>query len=926
MNAIEIQPFAPSPRFTPREIIRLTQSQHGIDLCFGQLRDVAYGQIELIAVFRSGRPQPVPRLMLCITGQERPFLVPADGISYTAFGLPASLGEEEALRRFLGLIGERHPELKITASSERFLAGQPLEEVHPSEIPSRGTSMRVALDASLAAGLKPLAVREPSAEPDSAPTERAQGAARRPSTSATGEPATTTTTSPAAVESMASRYRQIRARLGIASPEPPPPVLPPFGPELRYGPHRRGELAKAFEGSPAPVRMHFRERLVGFGVALAVSLVPLLYLGCLVGLSYAIFHLAGTRGRDLAVSLVDGRWNAGGFSFLLTILVCIYLLFVLLSLLFPGRTVPRYSLFLKRNQELVLFGFVEQLSKILKAPVPERIEVAIEADVAIALRPKEQGQALTLTLGLPMVAGAKLSQLTGLIGREMAMLTERSDSWLIAYTEGLRTSLERMLADCLERQERTVRGLESRAEEGKSGLGSIVRGLGSFVFFSLARILATIFATLGDWTAGWSRRWLGRAARQVEQRLVGPRTTLSVEALARDLRSAHREVIGGVASASSGFPRLDHLPAQVVFESLVEEPSRHRPPSSEEPRPVFQSSLPATVLFRDFAELSRRATVEYYRSQGIRKPDLEPIERFLDRQWDDAELEASLRRFFGGTVTSRRPVPVAPRLEASDRPNEALLPAVLGLRGEFEATLATYRADLEDHDVATDCRLGAREAYKLVEADLEHQGIPVSEWKVLEEDALRRLQELGPVIQQHEKRSGQRLMSTLQLLSDADLRSQIPGCEGWQGEVPQLLSTVVTINRSFQAVLELRDRYNVLETLHDVGDQSEEGRRLALEIFEREIETLYSPVSKLYRGLGSLANVFHYGGLDLGLAIRGIPQDYFALSRELLGRIYEVYFRALGRLAYIAERLELASGLAPFPDQGAFPESRPWRG
>ena len=54
---------------------------------------------------------------------------------------------------------------------------------------------------------------------------------------------------------------------------------------------------------------------------------------------------------------------------------------------------------------------------------------------------------------------------------------------------------------------------------------------------------ATIFATRGDWTAGWSRRWLGRAARQVEQRLVGPRTTLSVEALARDLRSAHREVI-----------------------------------------------------------------------------------------------------------------------------------------------------------------------------------------------------------------------------------------------------------------------------------------------------------------------------------------------------------------------------------------------
>lgn len=912
MEIVEIQPYAPSPRFTPREIVRLTASASGIDLCFGQLRDVAFGQIESLTVFASGRPRPTTRLLLCVAGQDRPLVLEAGGIDFAAFGIPASSSTDESLRQLLSVFERHSPSLVTSSSTGRFHQGSRPEEAHESEIPSLGTSLRVAGNPRLAVGLQPMVSRGTPA------TQAAAG-----TTPASPERAERPTTQGAGTESV--RVRRIMRLLGFSSPTPPPPLLPPFGSDLRYGPHRRAELAKCFTGVPEPVRMTFAERLTATAVALCLLLVPLLYLAMLGGAIYAIYHLALTRGRELVEVMVSGAWNPSAFSFILTILLCIYFISVLLSLLFPGRPQTRYSMFLKRGQDLVVFGYVEQLAKTLKAPAPERIEVAIEADVAVAMRPRDEGEALTLTLGLPLVSGLGLAQLTGLLGREMAILAERSDSSLLRFSEGLRQRLERMLADCLERQERTARGLESRADQGQSGLGNVLRGLFSFIFFSLARWLATFFATLGEWIGGWSKRWLERAALQTEVRLVGSDVATSAAAQLRLLRAAHREVVAGIASPSSGMPRLDHLPSQIVFESMLQEASRNPPTVAGDGEPVFRSNLPASVLFRDFAALSRQVTLEYYRSQGIRKVELEPIEAYLESQWDSHELRRSLDRYFAGTITTRRPLPVAPRLESQERGADEMVDTLMGLRGEFEAGLDAYREALADYDVAIDCRLGAREAFKLTEADLEHQGMSVDEWKVLEEDAIDHLEELGPRLQEHEKRSGQRLMAALLLLTDPGFGDTLPGAEGWRREVPQLLSIITTINRSFQALLELRDRHAVLETLEGLRERSEEDHRLALDIFERELDTLYSPVGKLYRGLGELANLFHFGGRDFGLVIRGIPVDYYALSGEVLGRIYEIYFRALSRLAYIAERIELASGLAPLPDHGAFPESRPWR-
>jgi hypothetical protein len=304
---------------------------------------------------------------------------------------------------------------------------------------------------------------------------------------------------------------------------------------------------------------------------------------------------------------------------------------------------------------------------------------------------------------------------------------------------------------------------------------------------------------------------------------------------------------------------------------------------------------------------------------------LEPAEGFLSRLCDEAISYDVLYRYFGGTINSRRPVPVAPSLDAKGRSADELVAVLEQQRGTFEGNLDAYWAAVEDFDVIVDCRLGAREAFKLAEVDFEHQGLGVAEWKTMEQDAIARLQDVSGQLEAFEKQAGQRLMAALLLMTDGPWVARLADGEAWRERVPKLLAVVAEINSNFRSLLELRDRHAVLSTLRHIESRDVEGKRLLLELFEREIDTLYPPILALYKGLESTPDLFHINGLDVGLMIRGVANDYFDLAGDVLRRVYALYFRALAELATLGEQLEAAAGLEPLTDRGPFPEARPWQ-
>ena len=951
MKTATLHHYAASPRFTPREIVRLAAAEGGLDFCFGFLRQVPFQQVRLVAAYRSGRPEEVPHLLLIVGGQDRPFIVKAADIAYSEFGLEAGESETQGLKGFVAHLARHHPGITVPDDTARFVFEGDLPAVHPSAVPSLATSLRVMLDPELGEGIRRLAA-PPGAEsgagkpkptaPGSSergPSERGPSSASQPSRP--GEPAQAVSGAKAGPHregDMADRPWQERLRIGLDAPVPPTPLLPPFGPALRYGPRRRGELLKGFRDAVPELVLSGLERVLLPLFGLGMFLVPLLYLASIGGLSYVIYHVASTDGQAVVEGSVEGNLESGSFSFVLIILVCIYLIFALLSPIFTRQARERHRLHVQRGQELVLFGFVDYLAKVLDTPVPQRIEVVHEADISVFHRQRDDGnKEFVMILGLPLICGLSLEELVGLMSRELAPFAYRPGGDAQAYIARQHRRWERILADYVVYQEGLASRLDEKVRRGDVGFLTVVFGFLAFVFFSSTRWVVTFFVKLAEWISLIPRRWARRDAERYQRQMVGDGATDLGLSRQQQLQDAHRQfvlqldVVGKTASTegeSQGPVLLDHLPAQLVLSSLANQDVAGRRSGLGGPKakpPIFRSSLPSTVLFHDFASLARKATTDFYRSQGVRGQPLQPVDAFLDRLRDQAVSKDALHRFFGSTINSRRPVPVAPQLKPKERSMQDLMAILAAQRRKFDAALPNYRAAVEDFDVIVDCRLGAREAFKLVEVDFEHQGMGVEEWKSMEQDAVQRMQELSATLEGFERQAGQRLMSALLLLADRQRAARLPNGERSFERIPHLLRVVATINRHFRPLLELRDRYTVLSTLREIETRSPEDQRLLLELFEREIDTLYPPILALYKGLETVTDPFHIQGCDAGLLVHGVANDYFDLAGDVLRRIYNVYSRALSDLAAIAEQVELAAGLEPLEDRGPFPEARPWR-
>ncbi len=118
-------------------------------------------------------------------------------------------------------------------------------------------------------------------------------------------------------------------------------------------------------------------------------------------------------------------------------------------------------------------------------------------------------------------------------------------------------------------------------------------------------------------------------------------------------------------------------------------------------KPKFCSTLPATVLFHDFARPARQLTSDFYR--GLERPrfELEPFGDFLER-YDNLvpESAAALFTLRRSPSLRRRAVPVAAALPANPRPLEHQAASLAAARKQLSASLPNYRHLLVQLDAA----------------------------------------------------------------------------------------------------------------------------------------------------------------------------------------------------------------------------------
>src|SRR5262245_13046514 len=167
------------------------------------------------------------------------------------------------------------------------------------------------------------------------------------------------------------------------------------------------------EVTPAPVSRFYK---VGLGaVAFVMVLLPVLYIGIIVLVAYAVYdHAVYPR-----YQLGSGLWALLGY--LAPIIVGTILVFFMIKPLFARRSKAVEALRLEPQEEPELFRFVNTICDLVKAPRPRCVQLNLQINAYASLHRGLLGlfrRDLTLTIGLPLVAGLNLRQFGGVLAHE----------------------------------------------------------------------------------------------------------------------------------------------------------------------------------------------------------------------------------------------------------------------------------------------------------------------------------------------------------------------------------------------------------------------------------------------------------------------------------------------------------------------------
>ncbi|MEZ6063113.1 MAG: M48 family metalloprotease [Planctomycetaceae bacterium] len=280
------------------------------------------------------------------------------------------------------------------------------------------------------------------------------------------------------------------------------------------------QVLGAFTGKIKPVRRTMLYRIGVIGVAIFVVVLPVLYVA-LIGLAgWGVFwhatentHIASMgygRGRILAVMAYVAPIIAGSIT----------VLFMLKPLLARSvRDERRTSL--NRAGQPLLFEFVDKVCDAVHAPRPSVIRVTFDVNASAGFGNGLKGlfgSDLTLSIGLPLLAGMNLQQVAGILAHEFGHFSQGAAmrvSWVVR-------SINFWFARVVYTRDQWDQWLVEMSEEVDIRIGWIFYVARMAVFFS--RGVLWCFMMLSHALTCWLMRQMEYDADRHEVRLVGSKT------------------------------------------------------------------------------------------------------------------------------------------------------------------------------------------------------------------------------------------------------------------------------------------------------------------------------------------------------------------------------------------------------------------
>lgn len=687
-------------------------------------------------------------------------------------------------------------------------------------------------------------------------------------------------------------------------------------------------------------------------VAFAMILLPVIYVG-LIGLAawavrwHAVEHTGLLKAGRIGFFIYIAPLIGGGIMVLFMI-----------KPIFAGRPKRERPLKLKPENEPLLFDFVRRICLAVGAPVPREIHVDSDVNASAGFRHgiwSMAGSDLVLTIGLPLAAGLTPRQFAGVLAHEFGHFAQGAGMRLSFVVRSINSWFARVV------YERDAWDAHLSAWTGE--LGALV--LLAHLFLWVSRRILWCLMIAGHAISCFLLRQMEFDADRYEAWLAGSDCFEATMRRITALGASHQIALGRLSDAWAEGRLADNLPAMVnaTFQGLspdvlkkidkhiaetetglmqthpadkdrIANARRLGQPGLFQPGPLGANGAEgsAAMLFSNFAELAKLATLRFYKAnlgEKVQKENLFPTEELMGRHNVQEQGQKATQRFMQGTASPLFALPLPNPLPPAG-PDAAR--QLADLRARWMERMPQMRESFRRYDrsdthtvhlLQAKALLSAKvsfdpKVFKLPFADLGN----VNEKRRLENEDRQRLE---PDLRAFFDLTAQRMAAALALLAAAPPDN--PERARLAADAARALPPFAALCPLLPELLKLRDTNAALLALVQHLEGQEQNQDL-IRILRLEMGNAHRAMIDVFNRLGEMAYPFEHakGPITLRMhALEKLPDaenlgEVLDAGHRLLDRVYSVHFRLLGQLALAAEAGERLAGLEPLPEPPPEPD------
>jgi Zn-dependent protease with chaperone function len=613
-------------------------------------------------------------------------------------------------------------------------------------------------------------------------------------------------------------------------------------------------------------------------------------------------------------------------------IVGVVLMFFMVKPILARPAARRDPLPIDADAEPVLFGFIDEICRQVRAPRPRRVEIDCAVNASAGFmggRLNAFRRDLVLTIGLPLVAGLSIRQLGGVLAHEFGHFAQGGGMRLTALVRAVNAWFARVV---YERDEWDVK-LERWSREADYRLAFVLVLARGAVWVS--RRVLTGLMLAGHAISCFMMRQMEYDADSYEIKIAGSdafvRTMTRLRELNLAAHFAYSDVRDGLGSGTlpADLPafmveRGRHLPADIlahahsghdgktgVFDTHPSDGDRIRAAEAAGASGVLVGAdAGAVLLFRNFDALSAAATRHHFEHDlGLSVGALALVDTSaaLRESRRRADNLSAVQRFLGERFSVNRPLHLAvPEIEPlTSGEVRAQLAAAREAMVAAESQVTPQYAEFDALETKRQMAFAAQELLcagfaSLNAADFQLEAGTAAAAVSADERALQEQRTLAPALESFEAAAARRLVCAVILSRRVAADGHLPDDD--TGPMVTALNALADVMTDVRELHRL-DLAGILIAQNAPSSPQPQQTAAQIDHVWRRIE---AQQEKVRSGLMNVACPSGFAASPMTLADRcGFPPDGPpASASDVIDRVFRLYLELLGTLTARALQVE----------------------